>query len=145
MAHYHTTAQEIIDSCPDLDIFCDFVGTGGTFEGCSKRLKEYNSEIKCFIVEPTEPKHIIQGGGYFKPVPFSDDKNCDGKIAVSNEEALFWMREMSKVEAIPGGISSGANLAAAVKLIKQHPGKSIAFLVNDPSLKYLSAKWMHES
>ena len=145
LAHYYTTGVEIVNDAPNIDLFCDYVGTGGTFEGIAKRLKEHNKSIKCYIVEPSEAKHIIQGGGYLKPIPFADPNNCDGKVKVSNEEALYWMRELSNVEAIPGGISSGANLAACVKLIKEHPGKSIVFLVNDPSLKYLSANWMQDT
>jgi len=139
LAHYHSTGKEIASDLPDLDAFVDFVGTGGTFEGISKRLKEHNAGIKCFIVEPTEQQHIIQGGGYFREVPFADPNNCDGKIPVSNEDALYWMNEMLSVEAIAGGISSGANLAACVKYLQDNPGKTVAFLVNDPSVKYMSS------
>ena len=138
-AHYYSTAKEIIDDLPQIDAFADFVGTGGSFEGIAKRLKDYNEDIKCFIVEPAEKQHIIQGGGYFHKVPFADPKNCDGKIKVTGDAALFWMNELLTVEAIAGGISSGANLAACVEYLRQNPGESIVFLVNDPSIKYMSA------
>jgi len=138
-AHYHTTAKEILNDLPDIDAFADYVGTGGSFEGIAKRLKEHNKKIKCFIVEPAEQQHVIQGGGYFHKVPFADAANCDGKLKVKGDDALFWMNELLTVEAIAGGISSGANLAACVKYLKKNPGKSIVFLVNDPAIKYLSA------
>lgn len=138
MAHYHTTAVEIINDIPKIDAFCDFIGTGGSFEGIAKKLKEFDKRIDCIKVEPEQLKHIIQGGGYFRNVPFADIHNCDGVIKVSDDETLDWMNELSKVEAISGGISSGANLAACVKYLKANPGKSIVFLVNDLSLKYMS-------
>jgi len=137
-AHYHTTAKEILDDLPGIDAFADYVGTGGSFEGIAKRLKEHNNNTKCFIVEPAEKQHIIQGGGYFHKVPFANPDNCDGKLKIKGEEALFWMNELLTVEAIAGGISSGANLAACVKFLKKNPGKSIVFLVNDTVLKYMS-------
>ena len=144
MTHYHTTANEIIDDLPDVDAFADFIGTGGSFEGIARRLKEYatttNRDIECFIVEPANNPHIIQGGGYLRPIPFADPANCDGKITITNDEAIFWTKELLTVEAIAGGISSGANLAACVKYLKTNPGKDIVFLVNDPVLKYLSAE-----
>jgi len=139
MSHYHTTSKEIIKDLPNIDAFCDYVGTGGSFEGIAKGLKEYKKSIQCFQVEPAHAKHIIQGGGYFKTPPFADSKNCDGKIVISDKEALYWAKELSEVEAIAGGISSGANLAAAISYLKKNPGKSIVFLVNDPMLKYMSA------
>ena len=138
-AHYHTTAQEITRDLPAIDAFADFIGTGGSFEGIARRLKQ-NKNIKCFIVEPADNPHIIQGGGYMRPVPFADPTNCDEQIAVTNNEAIFWTKELATVEAIAGGISSGANLTACVKFLKANPGKSIVFLVNDPILKYLSAQ-----
>ena len=139
MAHYYTTGEEIIKDLSELDAFCDYVGTGGSFEGIAMRLKKHNKDIQCFMVEPADTKHIIQGGGYFKVPPFANDKNCDGKIVVTDDEAIFWMKELSETEAIPGGISSGANLAAAVDYLKENPGKSIVFLINDPAIKYMSA------
>ena len=63
---------------------------------------------------------------------------CDGEIVVSSEEAIEGMRELAEEEAIYGGISSGANLKAAIKTLKDNPNKKVVFLVNDVGLKYLS-------
>jgi cysteine synthase A len=143
-AHYYTTAREIIADVSTVDAFCDFIGTGGSFEGIARALKEDNGAVECFIVVPADAPHIIQGGGYGTVVPFADAGNCDGRIAVTNEETVFWMRELARTEAIAGGLSTGANLAGAIKYLKDNPGKSVVFLVNDPAIKYMSAPCLKE-
>ena len=100
-AHYKNTSQEFLEqSNGKIDIFCDYVGSGGTFVGCSAAFKEFNPNIKCFIIEPRDaailsdktivnPNHKIQGGGYSM-----DNLIClkpeyiDGYIKVSDEEAI---------------------------------------------------------
>ena len=139
-AHYHTTAEEIIKDVNDLDFFVDYVGTGGSFVGVSKRLKEHNG-CKCYKVVPDNHKHIIQGGGYFKDIPFEDDGLCDGEIAVSSQEAIKWMKELALVEGLYGGISSGANLKAAVEVLEKNPGSKVVMLINDVALKYISSNY----
>ena len=138
LAHYTHTAKEIVQAVPQLDAFCDFIGTGGSFEGIAKYLKEQNSDIKCFIVEPTKETHIIQGGGYFKKVPFERVENCDGRIGITCEQTLLWQKEILTVEGIAAGISSGSNMAAAVHYLKENPGKSVLVLINDTVLNYVS-------
>jgi len=138
LAHYTYTAAEILSDVPDLDVFVDFVGTGGSFEGIAKYLRENRPEIKCFIVEPMSEAHIIQGGGYFRKVPFASECRCDGRIRIACDETLMWQRELAMVEGIGGGISSGSNLAGAVKYLRDNPGKSVLFLVNDTALNYAS-------
>ena len=78
-AHYYGTAPEIWQQCDgDMDAFCDFAGSGGTFAGCAKFFREKNPDIQCYVVEPdgaaalsgasvTTPDHPIQGGGYAMP------------------------------------------------------------------------------
>lgn len=136
-AHYYTTGKEILDDVSDVDVFVDFVGTGGSFVGISKRLKE-DHECLCYKVVPDKINHYIQGGGYFKDIPFEDDFLSDGNISVSSEEAIEGMKELAKVEGIYGGISSGANLRAAIKVLKSNKGKKVVILINDVGLKYLS-------
>ena len=75
-AHYLNTGPEIIrQSGGQIDVFCDFAGTGGSFAGCTAAFKKHNPAMMCFIVEPegaailsgnpvTYPNHRIQGGGY---------------------------------------------------------------------------------
>lgn len=139
LAHYYSTGEEIISDLRDVDVFVDYVGTGGSFVGISKRLKE-DRNCLCYKVVPSEENHTIQGGGYFKDIPFEEDGLCDGKIVVSSEEAFEGMSELSKEEGIYGGISSGANLKAAIKALRDNPNKKVVFLVNDVGLKYLSVE-----
>jgi cysteine synthase A len=151
-AHYLHTGPEILRQTNGrLDVFCDFVGSGGTFAGVSAALKEHNSEIKCFVVEPadaailagkkiTNPNHRIQGGGYsMKELPLIKKEHIDGFLQVSDEEAIKTARTLAKSEGIFAGFSSGANVAAALKLLNgEFKNKTIVTMINDSGLKYLS-------
>lgn len=151
-AHYLHTGPEILrQTRGKIDAFCDFVGSGGTFSGISAALKEYNSSIKCFIVEPTttailagrtvtNASHRIQGGGYsMKELPLIKRDYIDGFLQVSDQEATEFARHLAKNEGIFAGFSSGANVAAAIKLLTgEFRYKTIVTLVNDSGLKYLS-------
>jgi len=137
-AHYYTTAEEIIKDVPNVDTYVDLVGTGGSFVGVARRLKEYNSSIKCFKVSPDKINHSIQGGGYFVDIPFEEEGLCDDTIYVTSKDAFEGMDLLSKKESILGGVSSGANLIAAIRYLKKHPNHDVVFLINDVGLKYLS-------
>lgn len=138
LSHYYTTAEEIIKDTPDIDTFVDLVGTGGSFVGIARRLKEYNSDIKCFKVSPDKINHNIQGGGYFVDIPFEEEGLCDDTLYVTTQDAMEGMNMLSKKESILGGISSGANLVAAINYLKNNPNHNVIFLINDVGLKYLS-------
>jgi cysteine synthase A len=151
-AHYlHTGPEMIRQSGGAIDAFCDFVGSGGTLAGCAQALKEFNPEIQCFAVEPQgaavlageevrDANHRIQGGGYAMPqLPLLDRRLIDGYLQVSDEEAMLTARRLAKEEGLFGGFSSGANVAAALQLLQtSHRGKTIAVLIPDSGLKYLS-------
>ena len=151
-AHYlHTGPEFIRQSAGAIDAFCDFAGTGGSYAGCAAAFKEYNPSIQCFIVEPkraavlagepvTNPNHRIQGGGYAMPhLKMLDPNHIDGYLKVTDEEAIEMARNLAKKEGIFAGFSSGANVAAATQLLKgTFRGKTIAVLINDSGLKYLS-------
>ena len=151
-AHYLHTGPEIIrQSDGTVDVFCDFAGTGGSFAGCTAALKEYNPDIKCFVVEPdgaavlagdmaTHPKHRIQGGGYSIPdLSMLNRDQIDGYVKVSDVQAIETARRLAREEGVFAGFSSGANVAAAVDLIKgSFPGKTAVVLICDSGLKYLS-------
>jgi cysteine synthase A len=153
-AHYLNTAREFIEqSKGEIDAYCDFVGTGGTFAGCAAAFKEHNPSIKCFVVEPADaavlagkkvvnPGHRIQGGGYSRTdLQFLNPENVDGYIQVSDKEAIETARELARREGIFAGFSSGANVAAAIQLLKgELKGKTIATTINDSGLKYLSTE-----
>ena len=151
-AHYLNTGPEIVrQSGGQIDVFCDFAGTGGSFAGCTAAFKEHNPALKCFIVEPegaailagepvTYPNHRIQGGGYAKsPLPLLDSENVDGYLQVSDRLAVEMARRLAREEGIFAGFSSGANVAAAVELLNSSfKGKTAAVLICDSGLKYLS-------
>lgn len=150
--HYLHTAPEMIRQCNgQIEVFCDYVGTGSSFGGCAAAFKEHNPYILCYIVEPAEaavlagkpitnPNHRIQGGGYsMAELSLIDKSHIDGYLQVSDEEAMEFARRLAKEEGIFAGFSSGANVAAAVQLLKRTcKGKTIAVLLPDSGLKYLS-------
>jgi cysteine synthase len=151
-AHYLHTAPEILEQANGkINAFCDYLGTGSSFGGCAAAFKEYDSTIECFIVEPAEaailagklvtnPNHRIQGGGYsMTELSLIDKNHIDGYLQVTDEHAMNITRRLAKEEGIFAGFSSGANVAAALQLLRTtHEGKTIAVLLPDSGLKYLS-------
>jgi cysteine synthase A len=153
-AHEEGTAEEIwADLAGKINMFCDFVGSGGTFVGVARGLKKHDPDIECYAVEPwtapilsgkpvTRANHKIQGGGYSLRPPLWEDRLLDGTLIVTDDEAIHWARELGRVEGIFGGFSSGANLAAAMRLLEasQTAGDPahVVFTVNDSGLKYLT-------
>jgi cysteine synthase A len=151
-AHYVHTASEILkQSNGKIDAFCDYAGTGSSFAGCAAAFKEHNPDILCYLVEPagaavlagklvTNPNHRIQGGGYsMAELPFIHKDQIDGYLQVTDEEAMEAARRLARQEGIFAGFSSGANVAAAMQLLRTTcQGKMIVVLLNDSGLKYLS-------
>jgi cysteine synthase A len=151
-AHYlHTGPEMLRQSSGRLDAFCDFVGTGGSFAGCAAAFKEHDPRIQCYVVEPegaailagepsTRPNHRIQGGGYSMSVlPLLRREHVDGYLQVSDSEAIETARRLAREEGLFAGFSSGANVAAALELLRtSQRGKTIAVLLCDSGLKYLS-------
>jgi cysteine synthase A len=156
-AHYLNTGPEILRQAGgQIDAFCDFVGTGGTFAGCTAAFKEADPAIKCFVVEPegaaamagqevVKPNHRIQGGGYaIADLSFIRREQVDGFIQVSDAEAAKVCRRLAKEEGIFAGFSSGANVAAALQLLGSPLlGKTIVTTICDSGLKYLSTDLWH--
>jgi len=136
-AHYLHTGPEILRQAGgSFDAFCDFAGTGGTFAGCAAAFKENNPAVKCFIVEPAGAHHRIQGGGYsMADLPLVRPQHVDGRIVVSDEEAIQAARRLAREEGIFAGFSSGANIAAALRLVE---GRTVVTLINDSGMKYLT-------
>ena len=151
-AHYLHTGPEILaQSEHSINAFCDFVGTGGTFAGCAAAFKEADASIRCYVVEPAgcavlagqpvrDPSHAIQGGGYsMSELSFLRPEYVDGYLAVTDAEAMAVARRLAAEEGIFAGFSSGANVAAAVQLLQgPYRGATVATLINDSGLKYLS-------
>ena len=152
MAHYKTTGAEIYDGLSgEVSAFVAGVGTGGTFTGTAKYLKERNPEIKAVAVEPKESAvlsggkpgaHGIQGiGGGFVPKVL-DMSLIDELFAVGTKESVETARMISKTEGISAGISSGAALFCAIELAKraEFTDKNIVVVLPDTAAKYLSTE-----
>lgn len=146
--HYNTTAEEIMEDVKDLDVFVAGVGTGGTITGVGRRLKEMKPGIKVVAVEPEkspvlsggEPgPHKIQGiGAGFVPDIY-DSNVVDEIIRISDEEAFEMAKLMAKEEGILVGISTGANIAAAIRIAKKlGKGGKVVTVSPDGGEKYIS-------
>ena len=149
-AHRKTTGPEIWnDTDGAVDIFVAGVGTGGTVTGVGEYLKSRKPDVKVVAVEPaTSPvlskgvsgAHMIQGiGAGFVPQVLNTHV-YDEVIAVENEAAFRYGREIAVTEGVLVGISSGAALAAAVELAKrpENKGKNIVVLLPDSGDRYYS-------
>lgn len=149
-AHKATTGPEIWeDTDGKVDIFVAGIGTGGTISGVGEYLKSKNPNVKVVAVEPasspvlskgTPGAHKIQGiGAGFVPATLNT-KIYDEIIAVENDDAFAAGRELSKVEGLLIGISSGAAIWAATELAKrpENAGKTIVVLLPDTGERYLS-------
>lgn len=148
--HYKTTGPEIWDDTDgNVDILVAGVGTGGTISGAGKFLKEKNPDLKAVAVEPAASPllskgqagpHKIQGlGANFVP-EILDRALLDETITVSNEDAVASSRKLATEDAILGGISTGANIKAALELASrpENEGKTIVTFVCDFGERYVS-------
>ncbi len=150
-AHYLHTAPEIMRQSGGIDVFCDFIGSGGSFAGCAQYFKECDPNIQCYVIEPvgaaafageavTRPNHKIQGGGYaMGDLAMVDSELVDGCLQIADADAIEMTRRLAREEGLFAGFSSGANLAAALHLLRtSHRAQRIAILLCDSGLKYLS-------
>jgi cysteine synthase A len=151
-AHFLHTGPELLEQAGcAIDGFCDFAGTGGSFAGCAAALKARDPRTRCYLVEPegaavvagqalTRPNHPIQGGGYAIPdLKQVRPDQVDGFLQVGGDAARATARELARAEGLFAGFSSGANVAAALELLAGDlEGGTVAVLLNDSGLKYLS-------
>jgi cysteine synthase A len=150
-AHFKSTGPEIWDQLGGkVDAFVASQGTGGVLSGVGRYLRTKNAKIMLYAVEPSEAPilshskwgtHKIEGiGDGFVPKNL-DLSLLDGVITVSSDEAIKMTRRLTKEEGIFCGISSGCNVAAAVKLLKKRPeiGR-LATMINDSGGRYLSTE-----
>ncbi len=150
-AHELTTGAEIWEQTEGkVGVFVGTVGTAGTFMGIARALKKRRSDVRTYAVEPAsapilaggkvvDTRHKIQGAGYAQVPPLWDPAFCDGFLGISDEEAIEVARRLAREEGIFGGFSTGANVAAALRLASTAvPGTLIVTTANDTGLKYLS-------
>lgn len=148
-AHYNTTAVEIWnDTEGQVGVFVATAGTGGTISGTAKRLKEFNPNVKVVAVEPAASRvlsggpaaaHKIQGiGANFVPDTY-DPSLIDEVIGITDDEAYEMTRCLAREEGLLVGISSGAAVAAALKVAKDYKGEGrVVTLLPDTGERYLS-------
>ena len=159
-SHYETTAPEIWEQMDGrVDGWVSGAGTGGTFTGVARYLKERNPNCWCVVVEPQGSilkggeagPHEVEGIGASSFVPpVLDLSLADDIIQVYDNPAFAMVRRMATEEGVLGASSSGANLHAAVQVAqKLGPGKRIVTLIPDASERYMSkgiyTKWAVES
>ena len=148
--HRDTTAQEILaDTKGTADILISGVGTGGTLTGIAEILKKHNSDFYVVAVEPEDSPvisgglpgaHKLQGiGPGFIPKNLNTDL-IDEVLKIGTESAMAMAKKVAKLEGIPGGISSGAALAAAVEIGQRDSMKNKNMVIILPSFaeRYLS-------
>ena len=147
LAHYETTAVEIIRDCPEVDVLVAGLGTGGTLMGCARRLKEYNPKIRVIAVEP-HPGDLVQGlrsldDGFIPPI--LDTSLLDGKIIVESRCAFAATKDLTAKEGIFAGVSSGAVINCAIRVAHRMERGTIVCILCDGGWKYVSlGVWFKE-
>lgn len=148
LAHYKTTGPEIWEQLDGrVDVFVAGAGSGGTFTGASRYLKERNPRLKACIVEPTgsvlkggQPgPHKTEGIGVEFIYPTLDMDLADEIYTVTDEDAFAMVKELAAREGALVGSSSGAAFWAALQEARKHPpGTNIVVVFPDSSERYLS-------
>ena len=149
-AHYTTTANEIWwQTHGEITHFVAGLGTTGTFVGNTKRLKELNPNLRAYSVQPDSPLHGLEGMKHLDSArgPGIYDANlADENLEVATEDAQETTRKLAREEGLFVGISSGANVFAALRLAEKLKGKSVIVTVLcDGGGKYLSESFWDEA
>ena len=154
-AHKNHTALEIMEQVAGpIDGFCSGIGTGGTITGIGRVLKAQNPDIEIWAVEPenaailaggTIGTHIQMGIGDGIIPEILDQSIYDDIYVISDEEALSTSKSLAKEEGLMCGISSGTNVAAALKLAKKlGKGKTVVTVLPDTAERYFSTELFSE-
>jgi cysteine synthase len=150
-AHEQGTGPEIWkQSGGHVDVFVSVVGSAGSFVGVSRFLKKKNPAVRCVVVEPSKAailsgklkkpgRHKLQGVGYMEIPDLWQPELADEFVSISDREATQTARMLGRKEGILAGFTSGANVAAALRIAKSSTRPlSIVTIVTDSGLKYLS-------
>ena len=155
LAHKNHTALEIMEQVAGpIHGFCSGIGTGGTITGIGEVLKAQNPDIEIWAVEPenaailaggTIGTHIQMGIGDGVIPDILNQSIYDNIYIITDEEALNVSKRLAKEEGLMCGISSGTNVAAAIKLAKKlGPGKTVVTVLPDTAERYYSTQLFEE-
>jgi cysteine synthase B len=141
-AHYHGTAEEILEELDEVTAFVAGLGTGGTLMGNGRRLKEHDPSTLIVAAEPLQGE-LVQGlrsldDGFIPPI--IDISLLDRKILVSNRDAIVWTQKLFFEEGIFAGVSSGAIASVAIRMAGELEEGNVVFIVADDGSKYMSAE-----
>jgi cysteine synthase A len=155
-AHYHFTAQEIIDDLPDVDMVVMGVGTGGTITGVAKKLKEHNPAVQIIGVDPYGSilgggneisSYLVEGIGYDFFPEVLNNKLIDRYIKINDKDSFLTARDLIRTEGLYVGGSSGSAMWAALQAVKslQSHQKCIVILpdsIRNYLSKFADNQWM---
>ncbi|HEX2835945.1 MAG TPA: cysteine synthase A [Thermoanaerobaculia bacterium] len=148
-SHYETTGPEIWEQMEGrVDAYCAGAGTGGTFTGVAKYLKEKNPDVQCFVVEPQGSilkggeagPHEVEGIGASSFIPpVLDMSLATDVIRVDDDPAFDMVARLAREEGVLGASSAGANVTAALEVAQRlGPGKRVVTIIPDASERYMS-------
>ena len=148
-AHREQTAKEILEQAgKPIHGFCSGIGTGGTITGIGEALKAANPDMEIWAIEPENAailsgkevgSHLQMGIGDGVIPAILNQKIYDDIVIVTDEEAVKTAKELAAKEGLMYGISSGTNVAAALRLAKKlGPGKTVVTILADTAERYFS-------
>ena len=148
-AHREQTAKEILEQAgKPIHGFCSGIGTGGTITGIGEALKAANPDMEIWAIEPENAailsgkevgSHLQMGIGDGVIPAILNQEIYDDIVIVTDEEAVKTAKELAAKEGLMCGISSGTNVAAALRLAKKlGPGKTVVTILADPAERYFS-------
>jgi cysteine synthase B len=147
-AHFETTAPEIFEQTEGrITHFVAGLGTSGTFMGTSRRLKELKPSVRCISFQPDSPFHGLEGLKHMtsaiQPAIY-DPSVADEDLAISTEEAYAMTLRLAREEGLLVGVSSGAAMAAALRIAERVRDAVIVTIFCDSGDKYLSERFWQE-
>jgi cysteine synthase len=150
---YQTLVDEVLAQLPQpptIDASCCFIGTAGFFLGTTRALTHKSSGLHRVVVEPAESAvlsgrapgaHRIEGGGFGYRPPLLSAHDYDEVIAIPEADAFEVARQATRLDGIFSGPSTGANLAAALRLARRlGPGRRVLTVQVDSGLKYIGSQ-----
>ncbi len=148
-AHYYTTAPEIWEQTGGrVTHFVAGIGTAGTLTGTVRKLREFNSHLRAVAMQPDSPLHGLEGMRHMETslVPgIYDPTLADETVFVSTEDAQEMARRLAREEGLFVGISSGANVLAALSVARElPPGSTVVTILCDDGGRYLSEEFWNQ-